>query len=99
MASFQVTSSELKTKASELRQINAQFKSQLANLDDQEGALIAMWEGEAREAFNSAFKSDRVQMDNFHSLIEQYCVALENIAVKYNQAEAVNTSTASTRKY
>jgi WXG100 family type VII secretion target len=99
MASFQVTSSELKTKASELRQINAQFKSQLANLDDQEGTLIAMWEGEAKEAFNSAFKSDRVQMDNFYNLIEQYCVALENIAAKYNQAEAVNTSTASTRTY
>jgi WXG100 family type VII secretion target len=99
MAAFTVTSSELRTKASSLRESNAQFKTQTGNLDEQEGSLLSMWEGEAKTAFDNAYKSDRTQMDNFYNLIEQYCVALETIAEKYDQAEAANVSTASQRTY
>lgn len=99
MAAFQVTSSELKAKANELRELNAQFKTQAGNLETQEGSLVTMWEGEARNAFDTAFKNDKAQMDNFYNLIEQYCVALENIAAKYDLAESQNVSTASTRTY
>jgi WXG100 family type VII secretion target len=99
MAAFTVTSSQLRSKASTLREYNAQFKNQMGNLDTQEGSLMSMWEGEAKNAFNVAFKNDRAQMDNFYNLIEQYCVALENIAAKYDQAEAANVSTASQRTY
>ncbi len=99
MAAFQVTSSELKAKASELRELNAQFKTQTGNLETQEGSLITMWEGSARNAFDTAFKNDKTQMDNFYNLIEQYCVALENIAAKYDMAETQNFSTAQSRTY
>lgn len=99
MAAFQVTSSELKAKANELRDLNAQFKTQVGNLESQEGSLLTMWEGEAQRAFDTAFKNDKSQMDNFYNLIEQYCVALENIAAKYDMAEAQNVSTAQTRTY
>ena len=99
MAAFQVTSSELKTKAEELRGLNGQFKSQVGNLETQEGSLVNMWEGEARDAFDTAFKHDKEQMDKFYELIEQYCAALENIAAKYEQAESQNVSTATTRSY
>lgn len=99
MAAFQVTSSELKAKANELRDLNAQFKTQVGNLESQEGSLLTMWEGEAKKAFDTAFKNDKSQMDNFYNLIEQYCVALENIAAKYDMAEAQNVSTAQTRTY
>ena len=99
MAAFQVTSSQLRTTASGLRDQNAQFKSQVANLESQEGSLASMWEGDAKTAFHTAFTNDKAQMDNFYNLIEQYCVALENIAAKYDMAEAQNVSTASTRSY
>lgn len=99
MAAFQVTSRELKAKANELRDLDAQFKSQVGNLESQEGSLISMWEGEARDTFDMAFKNDKAQMDNFHNLIQQYCAALENIASKYDLAEARNVSTAQTRNY
>lgn len=99
MAAFQVTSSELKAKANELRELDAQFKTQAGNLESQEGSLISMWEGEARNAFDMAFKSDKAQMDNFYNLIQQYCVALDNIAAKYDMAEARNVSTAQARTY
>ncbi len=99
MGLIQVSASELKVKAGELRNLNSQFKTQVGNLESQEQALIGMWEGEARDAFNVAFNNDKTQMDNFHNLIEQYCVALENIAAKYEMAEAQNLSTASRRTY
>lgn len=99
MAGFEVTVSELKAKATELRDLNAQFKTQVGNLESQEGSLCSMWEGEAKSAFDKAFKSDKSQMDNFYNLIEQYCVALENIAAKYDLAESQNVSTAQTRSY
>jgi len=99
MAAFQVTAKELRTKAGELRDMNAQFKTQVGNLETQEQSLGSMWEGDAKKAFHTAFNNDKVQMDNFYNLIEQYCAALENIATKYEMAEAQNVSTASARNY
>ncbi len=99
MAAFQVTSRELKAKAAELRKLNAQFKTQVGNLEAQEGSLTAMWEGEAKNAFHTAFRNDKGQMDNFYNLIMQYCVSLENIATKYEMAEAQNVSIAQARNY
>lgn len=99
MAAFRVTSSELRSKAGELREMNTQFKAQVGNLENQEGSLIAMWEGEARNAFDSAFKNDILQMENFYNLIRVYCESLEMIAAKYDLAESQNASTAQTRSY
>lgn len=99
MALIRVTASELKTKASELKDLNGRFKSQVGSLESQEQTLVSMWEGEARDAFNTAFNSDKTQMNNFYNLINQYCSALELIAAKYDMAEMQNVSTASTRKY
>lgn len=99
MAAFRVTASELKTKAGQLREQNAQFKTQVGVLEDHEGNLMTMWEGEAKKAFDTAFRNDKAQFDNFYNLIEQYCRTLEGIAAQYERAEAQNTSTAQTRSY
>lgn len=99
MAAFQVTSGELKAKSNELRELNVQFKTQVENLKTQEGTLVSMWEGEARNAFDTAFKNDSTQMENFYNLIEQYCAALDNIAGKYDMAESQNVSIAQARNY
>lgn len=99
MAAFQVTASELRTKAENLRSTNSQFKTQVGNLENQEKSLASMWEGDAKTAFHTAFNNDKVQMDNFYNLIEQYCAALENIAAQYEKTEMMNTDTASTRAY
>ena len=99
MAAFQVTASELKKKAGELRDLNGRFDAQVKDLESKEISLGTMWEGEANKAFHTAFTNDKAQMDNFKNLIEQYCVALENIATQYEMAEAKNVSTASARNY
>ena len=97
MSMIQVTSQQLRDKAAELRQQNNHLKSQIENLSAQENSLSGMWEGEARESFRNAFKTDVQKMQQFITAIEQYATALVNIAQEYDTAEAKNVSTASTR--
>ena len=97
MALIQVTSQQLRDKAAELRNQNNNVKSQIENLRAQENSLSGMWEGEARESFRNAFQQDIAKMNEFVSAIEQYATALVNIATEYDNAEAKNVSTASSR--
>lgn len=99
MATFRVTTNELKSKAEELRALNAQFKSEVGNMEALEGALSGMWEGQARDAFHNTFSSDKTQMNNFYNAIENYVVRLEAAAAKYAQAEAANVEIANARNY
>lgn len=94
-----VTASTLKSQAEELRQLNSTFKSTINELETTEGQLNSMWEGDANNAFHSAFTSDKTQMSNFYNAIEVYVDALLNIAAQYEQAESVNTETATVRNY
>lgn len=99
MAEILVTASELTSKAGTLRTYNQNFKKNISDLEQQESKLISMWDGEAKNAFHKAFTNDKQQWDNFYNLIEQYCLKLEEIAKRYQKAEAENTNTASTRTY
>lgn len=99
MGEFRVTSKELKNKASELRQINNQFKKSVEELTATEKQLVGMWDGNAKEAFHTEYSNDVSQMDVFYQTIEKYCQALENNANKYEIAEQKNLDTASTRTY
>ena len=94
-----VTPTELKNKASELKQFNSSLKTQIEDLRAQESALVGKWEGEAKTAFDGAFKKDMVQMENFYNAIERYVAALLEIAARYEAAENANTNIATTRTY
>ncbi|MCD8197447.1 MAG: WXG100 family type VII secretion target [Lachnospiraceae bacterium] len=99
MALIRVTATQLKAQAEELRTLNSQYKDQVTELETCETNLASMWEGEARDAFHNAFNSDKTQMTNFYTLIEQYVAKLLTIAAKYEQAEATNQEIATVRNY
>lgn len=99
MAEIKVTSRELKSKASELRNLNNQFKKAVDDMTSTEQQLIGMWDGDSKEAFHKAYNSDKSQMDVFHQTIERYCQALESNAAKYENAEQKAVNTATTRSY
>lgn len=99
MGLIQVTSAQLKTQAEELKSLNASFKSTVADLESTEGTLNSQWEGEANDAFHTAFTNDKTQMNNFYNAIEVYVQKLLEIAQNYEKAEAMNTETASSRNY
>lgn len=97
MSMFRVSSGELRQKAQQLEQMNAQFKTAVESLSNQEQNLATMWEGEAQKAFRTAFNNDRQQFMNFYNGIAKYIQALQDAAREYEQAEAKNLSTAQTR--
>lgn len=99
MADFTVSISDLKTKVDTLRQLNAQFKNQVGELESTEANLNGMWEGEAKNTFHNAFSSDKTQMNNFYNAVEVYAQRLEAIAARYAQAEATNIEIAAERTY
>lgn len=99
MGQMVIGTTELKNKIEELRALNTQFKSAVSELENTEGALNGMWEGNAKDTFHNVFMNDKQQMDNFYSTIELYAQKLEVILAKYIQAENTNIETASQRTY
>lgn len=98
MGQIMVTSSELRTAASTLREYNSNFKNQVTNLSSAEGTLKTQWTGAANDAFHNAFLKDKTFMDQFAAEIEKYCQTLESIAAKYDAAETANVEVASARR-
>lgn len=99
MSFIQVTASELRNRATELKSLNSRFQTEIENLVSCQNNLNTMWEGEAKEAFNSAFSRDKGNLENFKSAIDQYVQALLVIASRYEEAEKKNLSVASTRGF
>lgn len=99
MSSITVTAAQLRSTADQLEQLNSQFKSAVGNLESTEQSLCSMWEGDAKTSFDAAFKRDKNNMDLFNANIMKFVAAMRTIAVKYEQAESTNVSTANQRSY
>lgn len=98
MSQYKVTASELKNAANNLRSYNNSLKSQIESLVQQENALNGQWEGEAKDAFDKAFKTDKVKFDKFVQTVEKFSTTLDQVAQKYEQSESKNVQIATTRK-
>lgn len=94
-----VNTATVSSKAEELKTLNSSFKSQVEALKEQEAALSSMWEGDAKAAFQNAFKNDSIQMNNFYNAIEKYVSSLQQIVAGYEKAEAANAEKATSRSY
>lgn len=99
MSFFQVSSKEIVSSIEQLKQLNTKFKTEKGNIDRNEQELKTMWEGEANEAFHTAYVRDAGQMDAFYNAIENYIGVLGTILERYEMAEQKNLSAASTRTY
>ncbi len=96
MGSIRVTSSELRNRAAELRNLNTMFRSCVEEMRDHATNLDSMWEGEAHDAFRNAFFSDVIMFDDFSNGINGYAAVLEQIADNYDQADAKAAAIAGT---
>lgn len=99
MAEFSVILADLRAKADELEALNQQFNTEVQNLQETEGALQGMWEGDANTAFHTVFSEDVGKMNSFYSAISQYVQVLRTIADNYQNAEAQNVDIATERHY
>ena len=94
MAEFTVTASEVNNTAAQLKELNAKFKAATSELEAEVTRLATMWEGEAHDAFNTAFRKDKIKMDNFYNAIDKYCTTLSQVAANYAGTEAKNVTIA-----
>lgn len=99
MALIRVTASQVRNTAGQLRDYNQNFNGQVQKLQESEASLNSMWDGQANDAFHAAFTSDKEYMTQFYTLINKYCEALDQIATEYENAENVNTDTATRRSF
>ena len=99
MALIRVTAAQVRSTANQLREYNANFNGQVNKLQESEASLNSMWQGQANDAFHAAFSSDKEYMTQFYNLINNYCEALDQIATEYENAENVNTDTATKRTF
>lgn len=97
MAMVRITAAQVRQKVSELRNLDSQFKAKADSLSASEESIAAKWDGDAKAAFRNSFQKDRVNMDNFYKVIEQYCATLENIANRMEQADANSAQIAAQR--
>lgn len=99
MSFFEISSTELKSRMEELKELNSRFKTVKEGLEQSEQTLRSMWEGDANENFHNAFIRDSGQFDAFYSTIEQYVAALTLIGERYDTAERRNQELAANRSY
>lgn len=94
-----VSTRELNSKAQTLQTNNQRLNTLIDQLRTQEASLCSMWEGDAKDEFDKAFRSDINQMKNFYEAIKDYVVKLNEIIKNYDEAEARNVQIAQERKY
>ena len=68
--------------------------TKIEELTQLEQTLSGMWEGEAHDAFHGTYGQNEQKMLMFVNALENYFLTLNEIAVKYNNAEAKNIQTA-----
>ena len=99
MAEFMVNFPALKSKREQLQSLNDQLKTKRNELETVNGNLRTMWEGDSQVAFDNAVKTDIIKIDEFITLINDYCRAIDEIITGYMRAEQQNLDTATTRTY
>lgn len=97
MAEIRVTPKELINKATELENLNRQFRQEVEKMVGYESELAGMWEGESQRAFRTAFNNDKQKMDTFAQNIDRYVQALRDDANRYETAENAASSIATQR--
>ena len=99
MAQYEVTNAQLTQVQNQLTTDNEQFIQKVSALEGKQQELKNMWQGEANNAFDAAFNSDKEKWMTFANLMKQYIEALGKIAAAYSKAEAANVDTAKNRTY
>lgn len=99
MSRINVAVSELQNAVNTLTDLNGTFRTKVTEMGSLESELGGMWQGEANNAFRTAFSNDREQWNMFAQLVDQYIQTLSNIAARYAQTEEINTQEAKNRTY
>lgn len=88
---LRVTPDKLISTANEFNATGAQVRSLTQNMLDTVNSMQTVWQGEAASAYQTKFNSLQDDMEKMNRMIEEHVRDLNEMAVNYRQAEAVNT--------
>lgn len=88
MATIMVTSAQLRNIASQLRQLNNDYKRKADEFRTQKNQLKGMWDGPAHTVFDQYCERNYNELIDFYNGINQYIQTLENAAAEYERMEA-----------
>ena len=89
---IQLTSEQLKSKKEELEGLNAEFSSNMGDLDSTERKIASSWDGDAAQAFEAKYKKDAAKVKKMYTAVKNYCKALDEIIALYEKTENKNIS-------
>lgn len=95
MARIGITPAEVRKRASELRDLNGRFKTEVENLNVEETNMAGKWVGEAKEKYHPVFQQDVEKMNALQTTIEQYIATLEIIADTLENADRMGAAAVS----
>lgn len=97
MSEILVSPSEIRNKAEQLKNLNNSFRHEVEKMIGYQQSLNSMWEGEAKEAFNRAFQTDRSKWESFAKNIDDFVTKILIIVTTWENAEKQAVQIASTR--
>lgn len=98
MAKFTVSTTELRSKASDLETMCNKLNTEVTKLRDANTVLASKWEGPAKAKFNEEFQKDAEKFDLFKNGVMTFVQQLRTDADEYDKEENKNLGIAQTRK-
>ena len=76
----------------ELSADNEKLAGKIEQLRLLQAELTGIWEGDAEQAFHATMQKDISALETYHGLMQQYCLALQDIGAVYGETEMDNLS-------
>ena len=99
MAEFMVQAQDLKAKAEELRGLKQQLQAKCTEYAEKGSALAGSFEGDTASMFLNEVNMHNGKMSEFINLVEQYCVAMEQNAARYANADNQSADIVKTKNF
>lgn len=90
MSDYQVNPTDVVRVMNELTADNEKLACRIEQLKQLQADLAGIWEGEADRAFNATIMKDITTLESYHGLMQQFCLALQEIGQAYAQTELDN---------
>ena len=90
MSDYLVNPTDIVRIMNELNADNEKLAGKIEQLRQLHSELTGIWEGEADRAFNATIMKDITTLESYHGLMQQFCLALQEIGQAYAQTELDN---------
>ena len=90
MSDYRVNPADMARILNELNADNEKLAGKIEQLRQLQSQLTGIWEGEADRAFQTTMTNDISTLESYHELMQQFCLALQDIGTMYVDTEFDN---------